>query len=172
MTQTTAIGGLGLFVFALSSFTPTQRFGTLMLALLTAALVGDLIFLPAILAGPLGRFFDVGRRAMEDGFPPDTISSDLHALNIDGPVFDLPTTMSKFLNLGMPLEEVISRTTAEPAKAIDRSGDLGHLGVGATGDIAVIGLETGQFDLVDTHEEVLKGDRRLVCRASVRAACW
>jgi predicted RND superfamily exporter protein len=62
MTQTTAIGGLGLFVFALSTFTPTQRFGVLMLTLLTAALLGDLVFLPALLAGPLGRFFDVRRR--------------------------------------------------------------------------------------------------------------
>jgi predicted RND superfamily exporter protein len=57
MAQTTAIGGLGLAVFALSSFTPTQRFGYLMLSLLTAALVGDLIFLPALLAGPLGGVF-------------------------------------------------------------------------------------------------------------------
>lgn len=57
MTETTVVGGLGLFVFALSTFTPTQRFGTLMLLLLAAALVGDLIFLPAILAGPLGRLF-------------------------------------------------------------------------------------------------------------------
>ncbi len=57
MTQTTLIGGLGLSAFALSTFTPTQRFGVLMLVLLTAALVGDLILLPAILAGPLGRFF-------------------------------------------------------------------------------------------------------------------
>lgn len=57
MTQTTIVGGLGLFVFALSTFTPTQRFGTLMLVLLVAALVGDLILLPALLAGPLGRFF-------------------------------------------------------------------------------------------------------------------
>jgi predicted RND superfamily exporter protein len=56
MTQTTAIGGLGLFVFALSTFTPTQRFGVLMLTLLVAALIGDLIMLPALLAGPLGRF--------------------------------------------------------------------------------------------------------------------
>ncbi len=59
MTQTTIIGGLGLSVFALSTFTPTQRFGTLMLALLGAALVGDLIFLPALLASPLGRVFGV-----------------------------------------------------------------------------------------------------------------
>ncbi|XZE56264.1 efflux RND transporter permease subunit [Planctomycetaceae bacterium SH139] len=57
MTQTTLVGGLGLFVFALSTFTPTQRFGTLMLVLLAAALVGDLIFLPALLAGPLGKLF-------------------------------------------------------------------------------------------------------------------
>ncbi len=57
MTQTTIVGGLGLSVFALSTFTPTQRFGTLMLALLVAALFGDLIFLPALLASPLGRFF-------------------------------------------------------------------------------------------------------------------
>ncbi|WP_153556324.1 efflux RND transporter permease subunit [Roseimaritima sediminicola] len=57
MTQTTIVGGLGLFVFALSSFTPTQRFGMLMLVMLSAALVGDLIFLPALLASPLGRVF-------------------------------------------------------------------------------------------------------------------
>jgi len=58
MTQTTAIGGLGLSTFAFSTFTPTQRFGTLMLALLAAALVGDLLFLPALLASPLGKVFD------------------------------------------------------------------------------------------------------------------
>ena len=57
MTQTTLVGGLGLFVFALSTFTPTQRFGTLMLVMLATALVGDLILLPALLAGPLGRVF-------------------------------------------------------------------------------------------------------------------
>jgi multidrug efflux pump subunit AcrB len=57
MTQTTIIGGLGLSVFAASTFTPTQRFGVLMLTLLAAALVGDLIFLPALLVSPLGRFF-------------------------------------------------------------------------------------------------------------------
>ncbi len=57
MTQTTLIGGLGLSVFAFSSFTPTQRFGTMMLTLLAAALVGDLLFLPALLASPIGKFF-------------------------------------------------------------------------------------------------------------------
>jgi predicted RND superfamily exporter protein len=58
MTQTTLIAGLGLAVFALSTFTPTQRFGVMMLTLLTAALVGDLVMLPAMLASPLGRIFE------------------------------------------------------------------------------------------------------------------
>ena len=66
MTQTTIIGGLGLSVFALSTFTPTQQFGTLMLVLLGAALVGDLIFLPALLASPLGRVFGVRPRKSDD----------------------------------------------------------------------------------------------------------
>jgi len=57
MMQTTIIGGLGLAVFAVSSFTPTQRFGYLMVSLLAAALLGDLVFLPALLAGPLGSMF-------------------------------------------------------------------------------------------------------------------
>ena len=72
MTQTTAIGGLGLSIFAFSTLTPTQRFGTLMLALLVAALVGDLIFLPALLASPLGRVFDRNRKITQQ---PNTIRS-------------------------------------------------------------------------------------------------
>ena len=73
MTQTTLIGGLGLAVFALSTFTPTQRFGTLMLTLLVAAIVGDLIFLPALLAGPLGKYLE--RRESKMGPPADEMRS-------------------------------------------------------------------------------------------------
>ncbi|MBN2218633.1 MAG: MMPL family transporter, partial [Pirellulales bacterium] len=69
MSQTTLIGGLGLAVFAVSTFTPTQRFGYIMLTLLAAALVGDLIFLPALLTGPLGKFFDRRRKPSEDAKP-------------------------------------------------------------------------------------------------------
>ena len=117
----------------------------------------------------LGSFsFDVCRKAIDDGFPPDTISSDVHTLNIDGPVYDLPTTMSKFLNLGMPLEEVIRRTTIEPARVIGRADELGRLGEGAGGDVSVFEVEEGSFDLVDAEEEVLSGSRRFTCRATVR----
>ncbi len=72
MSQTTLIGGLGLSVFAFSTFTPTQRFGLLMLTLLTAALVGDLIFLPALLSGPVGRFFLTSKKKKKpsDRTPP------------------------------------------------------------------------------------------------------
>ena len=70
MTQTTLIGGFGLSIFAFSTFTPTQRFGTLMLALLAAALIGDLIFLPALLASPLGRVFDGKRRKPKNSPAP------------------------------------------------------------------------------------------------------
>ncbi len=69
MTQTTLIAGLGLSVFGFSSFTPTQRFGVLMLTLMVAALIGDLIFLPAMLAGPLGRVFKP-RRPASHAAPP------------------------------------------------------------------------------------------------------
>jgi hypothetical protein len=78
MIQTTVIGGLGLGVFALSTFTPTQRFGYLMMVLLAAALVGDLIFLPALLVGPVGRFFtgrlqrQAQRRQPEEGLDTPT----------------------------------------------------------------------------------------------------
>jgi len=117
----------------------------------------------------LGSFsYDVSRAAMEDGFPPDTISSDIHSFSIDGPVYDLPTTMSKFLNLGMPLEEVIRRSTIESAKVIDRDDDLGHLGVGAVGDVGVFEVEKGTFELTDSAKQVLMGEQRLVCKASVR----
>lgn len=117
----------------------------------------------------LGSFgFDVCRQALSEGFPPDTVSTDLHGLNINGPVYDLPTTMSKFLCLGMPLEEVIRRTTVEPARIIGKADDLGHLGTGAAGDVTVLAVEEGSFDFVDSDERVLTGVQRLVCRATVR----
>ena len=70
MTETTLIGGLGLSVFALSTFTPTQRFGVLMLALLVAALVGDLVLMPALLASPLGNVFKPKKKKPQQGESP------------------------------------------------------------------------------------------------------
>jgi dihydroorotase len=101
-----------------------------------------------------GVIFDVGHgfgsfaygvveRAIAGGFWPDTISTDLHSLSIDGPARDMPTTMSKLLNLGMPLPEVIRASTARPAEVIGCADTLGSLAVGRPADIAVLAIEEG-----------------------------
>ena len=115
----------------------------------------------------VGSFsFDVGRKAMDDGFPPDTISSDIHAIGINGPTFDLPTTMTKFLHLGMPIEDVIARVTDAPARAIE--WDLGHLSEGAVGDVTVLEEEEGSFELTDAEGVTVVSEKRFVCAATVK----
>ena len=103
---------------------------------------------------------------LANGFAPDCISSDVHALCIDGPVFDLLTTMSKFVCLGLPLVDTVRAATDAPAKALRRS-DLGTLQPGAAGDASVLELETGDFDYVDSTGERLAGRTRLSARAIV-----
>ncbi|RLE06944.1 amidohydrolase/deacetylase family metallohydrolase [Candidatus Aerophobetes bacterium] len=93
--------------------------------------------------------FEVARRMLEGGLFPDVISSDLHAKSINGPAYDLPTTMSKFLSLGMGLEEVIAATTWTPARVIGKEDELGHLKEGTMADIAVFELEEGEFEFFD-----------------------
>lgn len=94
--------------------------------------------------------FEVARRALAQGFAPDVISSDLHTYSLPGPAFDLPTTMSKFLHLGMSLHDVIERTTVVPARALGMEGRTGTLAEGAEGDATLLRLEEGEFPLMDT----------------------
>jgi dihydroorotase len=108
-----------------------------------------------------GKFrFDVARRALEMGFYPDTISTDLHAGCVNGPVYDLPTTASKILNLGMPLHEVLRAVTSTPARVLGLE-NAGRIAVGLPAEIVLMRLETGSFDFVDSSRAVLTGDRRL-----------
>jgi dihydroorotase len=110
----------------------------------------------------MGSFsFDSARACLAKGFLPDVISSDVHALCIDGPAYDLPTTMSKLLNLGMPLDQVIAASTRAPAMAIGRP-DLGTLREGAVADVTVLDNQTGEFPFVDVLGQVMTGTRRLV----------
>ena len=104
--------------------------------------------------------FKTARAMLANGFYPDTISSDVHALCIDGPAFDLLTTMSKFVCLGMKLDRVIQAATEAPAWALKRE-DLGSLRPGAAGDASILELETGAFDYVDVTGERMTGERRL-----------
>lgn len=106
--------------------------------------------------------FETMERAMTQGFFPDTISSDLHIGNVDGPVYDLLTTLTKFLHLGMRLDEVIRLGTEAPAKVIGKSGELGTLRPGAVGDLTISKLEEGRFELSDSgRRQVVEATRRL-----------
>lgn len=106
--------------------------------------------------------WDVCSRAMEQGFLPDTISSDLHSHNIDGPVFDLITTVSKFLVLGMSLNDAIERVTANPAVTLGMPGRIGTLAAGAEGDAVVLEQQDGRFELTDSHGETRIAHSRLL----------
>jgi dihydroorotase len=112
--------------------------------------------------------WDVAEAALEQGILPTTISSDLHVYNINGPVFDLTTTASKFLHLGLPLVDVIERVTAVPAQIIRYANRIGTLAVGTWGDATILTLESGAFPLVDSHGVVRTGRQRLVPVGVVR----
>jgi dihydroorotase len=113
--------------------------------------------------------FPIARAALEQGFLPDSISSDLTRPGRASIVRDLPTTLSKFLSLGMPLPDVVRAATAGPARAIGRRGDLGTLAAGAAGDAAVFVVEDGRFPYQDADGNTLEGTKRWSPRLTVRA---
>ena len=112
--------------------------------------------------------FSVARRALDQGFLPDTISSDLTRKGKAGVVRNLLHVLSKFLTLGMDLPTVLSCATANPARILKKEGVLGSLKEGACADIAVLSVETGDFDFEDCDGNILKGQRRLACRYTLR----
>lgn len=100
--------------------------------------------------------------ALASGFLPDIISSDIHQLSVRGPMYDLPTTLSKFLNLGLTLPDVIARATIAPARAIRREEVLGTLGIGRAADIAVWRIEEGEYTFQDVAGNRRPGTQRLM----------
>jgi dihydroorotase len=124
-------------------------------------------------ASERGVLFDVGHgsgsfsfaaaeAALKEKFEPATISSDIHAYSALGPVFDLPTTMTKFLHLGLTLEKVVELATVAPARAIDKTGEMASLKPGSPADVAVFDLVDGDFSLVDSQGEIRKAKQKLV----------
>ncbi len=105
--------------------------------------------------------------AIQQGFTPDSISTDLHTGSMNGPMNNMLNVMSKFLNMGMTLEDVLLRSTWNPARQIQRE-DLGHLSPGALADIAVLRVEQGQFGFVDVLRARMSGTRRLACEITIR----
>jgi dihydroorotase len=125
-----------------------------------------------------GVIFDVGHGngsflwscavpLMKAGFLPDSISTDLHYASMNGGMKDMLNVMDKFLALGMPLEEVILRSTWNPAKEIQHE-ELGHLSVGAPADVAVLRVEKGKFGFLDQLGGTLEGKEKLDCELTLR----
>jgi dihydroorotase len=120
----------------------------------------------------MGSFaFKTARAMLAAGFMPDTISSDLHILNLEGPVFDQTTTLSKFLNLGMPLVDVIRATTANAAATIRRP-ELGALRTGSAGDATIFSISEGRFPFIDSAGEQLIGSKKLKIEGVVLGGKW
>lgn len=124
-----------------------------------------------------GVIFDVGHGAgsfiwryavpsMEQGFIPDSISTDLHTGSMNAGMKDIVNVMSKMINLKMPLSEVVLKSTWNPAQYIRREKH-GHLSVGAPADVAIFRLERGKFGFVDSDRFVRSGNQRLTCEMTV-----
>jgi dihydroorotase len=125
-----------------------------------------------------GVIFDVGHGggsfvyaqaepALAQGFPPDTISTDLHSTSMNAGMKDMPNIMSKLLTLGLSVAEVVAKSTSVPAKTILRP-ELGQIGVGAGADVAVFSLRDGAFGYVDIDGVKRLGRQRLECEVTVR----
>ena len=126
-----------------------------------------------------GIIFDVGhgggafswRQAVpsiQQGFKPNVISTDLHAESMNSGMKDMSNVMSKFLNMGMTLQEVIMRSTWNPANVIKRT-DIGNLSVGTEADVAVFNLRKGEFGFLDIRKTTLRGTQKLEAELTLRA---
>jgi dihydroorotase len=126
-----------------------------------------------------GRIFDVGHGggsffwsqaipSIKQGFIADCISSDLHTGSMNSGMKDMCNLMSKFLNMGLSVQDVILRSTWNPAKVINRP-ELGNLSVGSEADIAIFSLSKGNFGFIDITGEKLNGTRKLVAELTMRA---
>lgn len=105
--------------------------------------------------------FDIAEKALSQGISPETISSDLHRYNVYGPVYSLATTMSKFLHLGLTLDETIAKATSTPAKLLGIENHLGNLREHSIADISVFNLKKGKFLLEDTMGKETVGRKML-----------
>jgi dihydroorotase len=136
--------------------------------------------LPEVIAArKRGIWFDVGHgriahitwaeaeRGLKQGFLPDTISTDLNETSLTDQVFDFPNVLSKFLLLGVPLDQVIAMATTNAARAVAPFTELGTLGVGATADLTILELRQGKFEFVDNENTKRTGTQKLFTTATV-----
>jgi dihydroorotase len=126
-----------------------------------------------------GRIFDVGHgggsfswiqalASIQQGFIANSISSDLHIGSMNGGFKDMCNLMSKFLAMGLSLQDVILRSSWNPAKVINRP-DLGNLSIGSEADVAIFSLTKGNFGFLDITGKKLTGTQKLVSELTLRA---
>jgi len=111
--------------------------------------------------------FEQALPSMDQGFLPNIISTDLHTGSMNAGMKDMLNVMSKFLNMGMSLQQVVARSTWTPAFHINRE-ELGHLGVGAGADIALLNVKEGDFGFTDVKGWKIPGDKKLECELTLR----
>jgi dihydroorotase len=125
-----------------------------------------------------GIIFDVGHGggsfvfeqaipAIQQGFKPNTISTDLHTGSMNGGMKDILNVMSKLLNMDMSIQELVEATTWKPAKVIQRE-DLGNLSVGSVADITLLKIESGEFGFIDTQNKKMEGTKKIICELTLR----
>ena len=133
----------------------------------------------AFAAQKRGILFDIGHGgngftfaraipSVKQGFLPYSISTDLHISSMNAGMKDMTNIMSKFLNMGLPLQDVILRSTWNPAQEIKRE-ELGNLSVGSVADIAIFTLKKGNFGFIDSHNYLLKGTQKLETELTIRS---
>jgi dihydroorotase len=113
--------------------------------------------------------FEVATKALAQELIPNTISSDLHFYNVNGPVFDLATTVSKFVYLGIPLESALEMCITRPAQFLKMHDEIGTLEVGAHADIAIFEFAEGRFEFVDCEGQMRVGSKCLLPRGVIRS---
>jgi dihydroorotase len=131
-----------------------------------------------------GIIFDVGHGAgsllfrqavpaIRQGFVPDSISTDVHTGSMNAGMKDMLNVMSKFLNMGMSLADVVRCSTWNPAREIHRT-ELGNLSEGSVADVAVLRVQRGNFGFVDAHGARLRGNQKLEAELTISdgAVVW
>ena len=113
--------------------------------------------------------WDVVTACLDQELLPNTISTDLHLKNVHGPVYYMPTTMSKFLMLGLPLTQVFEMSTLAPAKVLGRESEIGTLRIGSRADVALFEMNTGEFEFTDSYQQVRSGSQRLQAVGTIQS---
>jgi dihydroorotase len=113
--------------------------------------------------------FDIARRQLDQGVVPDTISTDIGLSNWKAMVYSMTETMSKFLAAGLSLEDVILRTTANPAKALGMTDTLGAIAIGREADVSVLDVVDGDWEFTDSSDARFKGTQAIVPVVTIRA---